>query len=182
MSVLESKTNTMHGVCECKYDRSTDHPNGGLRAVRTPGQAVNEFFETVSCSKKSLCPILPSSANFGTIQASGCFASILRIWGRQIATIRWCSKVGSLEVISPLWRRAVPLGPGLLTLPRWSPNALNYLVDVRSPTVMVVNQNYDSSWRLARGRGQVCSHEGLWPCSFPLGNRVLSCVIAATRF
>lgn len=53
------------------------------------------------------------------------------------------------------------LGPGSLRLVRWTPEALTYDVNVTSPTVMVINQNYDRSWRLDRGNGQVFSYNGL---------------------
>jgi len=65
------------------------------------------------------------------------------------------------------------LGPGSVTLERWSPEALEYGVDVKSPTVMVVNQNYDSSWRLVRGQGEVFSYQGLLAARLPSGSQRL---------
>jgi uncharacterized membrane protein YfhO len=42
-------------------------------------------------------------------------------------------------------------------------------VGVESPTEMVVNQNYDTSWRLVRGKGEVFSHKGLLAVRLPAG-------------
>ena len=47
------------------------------------------------------------------------------------------------------------LGRGSVTLARWSPNRLEYLVDALAPSVMVVNQNYDPSWRAMSGAGHI---------------------------
>ena len=65
------------------------------------------------------------------------------------------------------------LGPGLLTLARWTPDVLDYDVDIQSASVMVVNQNYDVSWRLARGQGEVVSHGGLLAVQLPAGRQQL---------
>ena len=43
------------------------------------------------------------------------------------------------------------LGPGTLAQRRWTPNALSYDVVTPGANVMVINQNYDSNWRLAGG-------------------------------
>jgi hypothetical protein len=52
------------------------------------------------------------------------------------------------------------LGRGSVMLQRWSPNALTYRVDLPAPGVLVINQNYDSSWRLRLGAGKVFAHDG----------------------
>ncbi|MGO9062706.1 MAG: hypothetical protein ACLQU2_35875 [Candidatus Binataceae bacterium] len=36
-----------------------------------------------------------------------------------------------------------------------------YEVNVKSPTVMVINQNYDRAWKLYRGYGQEFFYNGL---------------------
>ena len=46
-------------------------------------------------------------------------------------------------------------GPGTVRLEKWTPNALEYDVDTASPSDLVINQNYDPSWRLTEGTGQV---------------------------
>jgi hypothetical protein len=53
------------------------------------------------------------------------------------------------------------LGAGSLRLATWSPEILVYDVDVKSPTVLEINQNYDTSWKVHRGRGEVFSDNGL---------------------
>jgi hypothetical protein len=60
------------------------------------------------------------------------------------------------------------LGPGKLVLNRWTPNALSFDVDVPRPTTLVVNQNYDPSWRVT-GPGQIFSQAGLLAVSVPAG-------------
>ncbi len=61
------------------------------------------------------------------------------------------------------------LGPGTVTLARWTPNRLEYAVGAPAPSVMVVNQNYDSSWRVTSGPGQTFSHDGLLALQVPAG-------------
>jgi hypothetical protein len=53
-------------------------------------------------------------------------------------------------------------GAGNSSLINWSPDALTYKVDVPAETSLVINQNYDSGWRVARGSpGIVTSYRGL---------------------
>lgn len=61
------------------------------------------------------------------------------------------------------------LGQGSVALVRWTPNRLEYAVDTRVPSVMVVNQNYDPSWRVASGPGQAFSQDGLLAVRVPAG-------------
>ena len=56
------------------------------------------------------------------------------------------------------------LGAGSVTLTRWTPNRLDYAVDAQAPSVMVVNQNYDPSWRVTSGPGQTFSRMDCWLC------------------
>ncbi len=61
------------------------------------------------------------------------------------------------------------LGPGSVTLARWSPNRLEYAVDAPAASVMVVNQNYDPSWRVTSGAGRTFSQDGLLAVRVPAG-------------
>ncbi len=62
------------------------------------------------------------------------------------------------------------LSPGTVTLARWTPNRLEYTVDARdASSVMVVNQNYDPSWRVMSGQGQTFSQNGLLAVRVPAG-------------
>ena len=74
------------------------------------------------------------------------------------------------------------LGAGSLALSRWTPETLDYDVDVESPTVMVINQNYDPPWKLYRGKGELFSHNGLIAVSLPAGKQHPGLFIAATSF
>jgi hypothetical protein len=46
-------------------------------------------------------------------------------------------------------------GLGNVQLEKWSPNVLEYDLDAPAPSDLVINQNYDPSWRLTSGTGQV---------------------------
>jgi len=49
-----------------------------------------------------------------------------------------------------------------------TPNALEYDVDAALPgDLVIINQNYDPSWRLARGTGQVFGFGALHPRGIP---------------
>lgn len=61
------------------------------------------------------------------------------------------------------------LDAGTVTLARWSPNRLEYTVDAPKPSVLVVNQNYDPSWRITSGPGQILSQDGLLAVRVPAG-------------
>ncbi len=61
------------------------------------------------------------------------------------------------------------LGPGTVKLTRWTPNRLEYAVDAPAASVMVVNQNYDPSWRVTSGAGQTFSQDGLLAVRVPAG-------------
>jgi len=74
------------------------------------------------------------------------------------------------------------LGPGSLTLASWSPEILDYDVEVKSPTVLVVNQNYDSSWRLSRGQGELFSYNGLLALRLPAGAQRVELRYRSYRF
>jgi len=63
------------------------------------------------------------------------------------------------------------LGAGQLRLVQWTPNRLSYDVTVSQPTIMVVNQNYDRSWCVTEGNGEVFSHGGLLAVRIPAGEQ-----------
>lgn len=64
-------------------------------------------------------------------------------------------------------------GPGKASLLEWTPNALAFQVDTPEPTVLVVNQNYDSPWTITRGQGEVFSNRGLLGVRVPAGSERL---------
>ncbi|HUO05315.1 MAG TPA: hypothetical protein VMU16_08975 [Candidatus Binataceae bacterium] len=74
------------------------------------------------------------------------------------------------------------LGPGTVKLVQWSPNALSFAVDTPSATAMVVNQNYNSNWRLVEGRGVVSSQNGLLSVLIPSGKQTLKLVYRNAAF
>jgi hypothetical protein len=61
------------------------------------------------------------------------------------------------------------LGAGTVALARWTPEILDYDVDVKAPTVLVVNQNYDTPWKIYRGKGEVFSYNRLLAVRLPAG-------------
>jgi hypothetical protein len=65
------------------------------------------------------------------------------------------------------------LAGGNVALVRWTPNALSYNIDASTPGELVVNRNYDASWRLAAGNGEVVSHGGLLAVKVPSGRQHL---------
>jgi hypothetical protein len=74
------------------------------------------------------------------------------------------------------------LGPGTLAQRRWTPNALSYDVVTPGANVMVINQNYDSNWRLAGGAGEVFSHGGLLAVRVPAGAEHLRLLYRSIMF
>jgi hypothetical protein len=61
------------------------------------------------------------------------------------------------------------LGPGTAKLAQWTPNRLEYVVDAPEPSVLIVNQNYDPSWRVMSGASNTFSHDGLLAVPVPAG-------------
>jgi hypothetical protein len=74
------------------------------------------------------------------------------------------------------------LGPGSLVGRRWTPNALSYDVVTPAANVVVINQNYDANWRLARGRGEVFSKDGLLAVRVPASAQHLRLVYRSNAF
>ena len=72
------------------------------------------------------------------------------------------------------------IGPGSIDLLRWTPNALTFHIDARGDTprnrIVVVNQNYDPSWRIGKGSGEVFSEGGLIGIRLPEGEQELELV------
>ena len=74
------------------------------------------------------------------------------------------------------------LGAGSLALTRWTPNALSFEVDAASPTVLVVNQNYDPNWQVVSGRGEVIAYAGLIAVRVPAGRQELEIAFRSRAF
>ena len=53
------------------------------------------------------------------------------------------------------------LGPGTVTLSRWSPNELSFKVATQGANSLVINQNFDDGWRLIENRGDIMPFKGL---------------------
>jgi hypothetical protein len=66
------------------------------------------------------------------------------------------------------------LGAGTVRLTRWSPDALSFKIDAPMPTTMIVNQNYNPSWRLTQGHGNVFASGGLLAVSVPEGLQTIT--------
>jgi hypothetical protein len=59
--------------------------------------------------------------------------------------------------------RVEPPDAGSVQPVRWTPNALEFAVDLRAPAEVVVNQNYETGWRASAGRiGAAREGNGLW--------------------
>jgi hypothetical protein len=65
------------------------------------------------------------------------------------------------------------LGDGSTKLINWTPNALDFDVDVPSSVIMIVNQNYDSGWRVRAGKGVVFPRDRLVAVLVPAGRQHL---------
>ena len=74
------------------------------------------------------------------------------------------------------------LGPGKLTLTNWSPNSLSFNVDVDCATIMAINQNYDSNWRIAAGRGEIVSEDSQLAVVLPAGRQSVTLVYRSIEF
>jgi hypothetical protein len=74
------------------------------------------------------------------------------------------------------------LGPGTLTLSRWTPNALSYDINTPTPNVLVINQNYDANWRAVQGLGEVFSYKGLLAVHLPAGIQHVRLVFRSNAF
>lgn len=72
------------------------------------------------------------------------------------------------------------IGQGSVRLERWTPNALTYDIDAEGnlpkSRIVVVNQNFDSAWRVAEGSGRVFSEGGLIGVQVPEGKQRLKLI------
>jgi hypothetical protein len=66
------------------------------------------------------------------------------------------------------------LGSGIVRSTHWTPNEISFEVDALAPEELLINQNYDASWQLTSGRGQMLAHEGLLAISLPAGKQTLT--------
>lgn len=73
------------------------------------------------------------------------------------------------------------LAGGTATLIEWTPNRLVIDVAAANPDVLVINQNYHASWRLASG-GQAMAHEGRLAVRIPPGHTRVTLGYRSTRF
>ncbi len=60
-------------------------------------------------------------------------------------------------------------GAGSVRPLEWSPNVLRFEVDTPAPSALVINQNYDPSWRVTSGAGNVYSEGDLIGVRVPAG-------------
>lgn len=74
------------------------------------------------------------------------------------------------------------LGTGTVELRDWTPNALSFDADAPSPTLLVVNQNYDPSWRVVEGPGVATSNDGLIGVRVAAGKQHLLLAYHSTPF
>jgi hypothetical protein len=74
------------------------------------------------------------------------------------------------------------LKPGSINLVSWSPTRLGYQVSVDSPNTMVINQNYDSQWKLIGGNGEVTSYNGFLAVNLPPGTQRIELDYSARQF
>ena len=63
------------------------------------------------------------------------------------------------------------LGPGHVSLTRWTPNQLDFQVDSPAASVLIVNQNPDPEWRVVRGLGEIDHARGLLAVDVPAGRQ-----------
>jgi hypothetical protein len=59
------------------------------------------------------------------------------------------------------------LGSGSVQLLEWTPNILRYAIDTAAPTVLIINQNYYSSWHLMKGAGTYLHIAACWQSTSP---------------
>jgi hypothetical protein len=70
------------------------------------------------------------------------------------------------------------LGAGTASQTLWTPNRLQYVVNVPAPTSLVVNQNYYPGWRVTSGNGELYQEGGLIALRFPPGRQQIELVYA----
>ncbi len=65
------------------------------------------------------------------------------------------------------------IGAGEVSLVRWTPNELEYDVDARDTATVVINQSFDSEWKLVEGKGLLGANNGLLAVRVPAGKQRL---------
>ncbi len=74
------------------------------------------------------------------------------------------------------------IGNGHVSLLQWTPNLLDYEVEARGPATVVINQNYDSEWKLVKGRGTLIKDNGLLTVRVPPGKQLIELRYYSTSF
>lgn len=73
-------------------------------------------------------------------------------------------------------------GQGKVSPLAWSPNRLEFEVDLPGPAKLVINQNRDIPWRLAEGQGRVLEEDGLLTAELPAGKQRVVLAYVSTPF
>ena len=68
------------------------------------------------------------------------------------------------------------LGDGSVSLESWTPNALEYDVNARGISTVVINQNFDPQWHIEEGKGELYKVNGLLGIQVPPGKQRLRIV------
>ncbi|HUO05298.1 MAG TPA: hypothetical protein VMU16_08890 [Candidatus Binataceae bacterium] len=63
------------------------------------------------------------------------------------------------------------LGGGTVTRTGWTAASMSFDVEVTAPTVMMINQYYDSNWHVAQGNGKIGSQRGVVAVALPAGKQ-----------
>jgi len=66
------------------------------------------------------------------------------------------------------------IGPGTVTLTRWTPNVLSFDLSSPGTNQLVVNQNYNEGWRISEGQGELFNNNGLIGVHVPAGSQHLT--------
>jgi hypothetical protein len=74
------------------------------------------------------------------------------------------------------------VGSGTLGLARWTPNRLDYDIDARARATLIINQNYDSDWKIVQGTGEVFKSNGLLAVRVPAGKQRLELRYSSPSF
>jgi hypothetical protein len=72
--------------------------------------------------------------------------------------------------------------PGSVNLARWTPNVLTFDIDTPTENVLMINQVYDSDWRVIEGSGEVISAGSLIGVKLPPGHRHLRIAYRSDAF
>lgn len=118
-------------------------------------------------------PALPRSPTFRQYQDENDLQTV-RVNQANMGVTNCSTQMATRDLVTPSNRPGYKgeqylLGPGSIALLRWTPEVLVYRVEVTAPAVMVINQNYDTPWKLYRGNGEVFSNDGLLAIRLPPG-------------